>query len=77
MENSKEMASKYRLKQLEKVGKDSTQINERDLKYAIELGAMEEKQRKIDRIRQEREAKEEEELTFAPKTNKKMNDLYA
>lgn len=71
------MASKYRLKQLEKAGKDSTQINERDLKYAIELGAMEEKQRKIDRIRQEREAKEVEELTFAPKTNKKMNDLYA
>lgn len=71
------MASKYRLKQLEKAGKDSTQINERDLKQAADIGAYEEKQRKIEMIRQEREAKEVQELTFAPKTNKKMNDLYA
>lgn len=38
---------------------------------------MREKEFKIERMRKEKEAKEDEELTLQPKTNKKMNDLYA
>lgn len=38
---------------------------------------MREKELKIERLRKQREAKEQEELTLQPKTNKKMNDLYA
>ena len=71
------MASKYRQKQLEKVGLEGTNVSERQLKKLVDYETLREKELKLEKMREEREAKEAEELTLQPKTNKKMNDLYA
>ena len=77
LERSKEMASKYRQRQLERVGLDGAQVSERQLKKLVDYESLREKELKIERMRRQKEAKEDEELTLQPKTNKKMNDLYA
>jgi hypothetical protein len=74
---SKAMADRYRQKQLEKVGLDNAQVSDRNLRKLMDYETMREKELKIERMRKEKEAKEAEELTLQPKTNKKMNDLYA
>lgn len=77
LEKSKGMATKYRQKQLEKAGHETFNVSERQLKKLSDYETMREKEQKIEKLRREKEAKEAAELTYQPKTNKKMNDLYA
>ena len=53
------MASKYRQKQLEKVGLEGTHVSERQLKKLVDYESMREKELKIERLRKQREAKEQ------------------
>ena len=47
------MASKYRQKQLEKVGLDGAQVSERQLKKLVDYETMREKELRIERLRRQ------------------------
>ena len=77
LNRSKKIASKYRQKILEKEGMTGSMISEKHLKQRFDSMAALDKEMKIQRMKKEKEAREQEELTLQPKTNKRMNDLYA
>lgn len=64
LERSKEMANKYRQKQLERVGLDGAQVSDRQLKKLVDYESVREKELKIERMRRQKEAKEDQELTL-------------
>lgn len=43
----------------------------------LDTETLKERELKIEKLRKQKQDREDEELTLQPKTNKKMNELYA
>jgi len=65
---------------LERVGLDYVQLGDKQIKQVkvlLDTETLKERELKIEKLRKQKQDREDEELTLQPKTNKKMNELYA
>ena len=65
---------------MERVGLDYVQLGDKQIKQVkvlLDTETLKERELKIEKLRKQKQDREDEELTLQPKTNKKMNELYA